>query len=104
MSEAELHLIRARLDGGLRNKAKRGELEHVAAGRAGPRRGRRGSCCRGRTGPARDRAGGQPVAAAGSGTASREELVAEGQGCRGGRSVSAGCGGPARAMGRCTTS
>src|SRR2546430_8145597 len=27
MSEAELHLIRARLDGGLRNKAKRGELE-----------------------------------------------------------------------------
>ena len=27
MSEAELHLIRARLDGGLRNKAARGELE-----------------------------------------------------------------------------
>jgi DNA invertase Pin-like site-specific DNA recombinase len=27
MSEAELHLIRARLDGGLRNKAKRGELK-----------------------------------------------------------------------------
>lgn len=27
MSEAELHLIRARLDGGLRNKARRGELE-----------------------------------------------------------------------------
>jgi DNA invertase Pin-like site-specific DNA recombinase/predicted DNA-binding transcriptional regulator AlpA len=27
MSEAELHLIRARLDGGRRNKAKRGELE-----------------------------------------------------------------------------
>jgi DNA invertase Pin-like site-specific DNA recombinase len=27
MSEAELHLIRARLDGGLRNKAQRGELE-----------------------------------------------------------------------------
>lgn len=27
MSEAELHLIRARLNGGLRNKAKRGELE-----------------------------------------------------------------------------
>ncbi|MCA1701443.1 MAG: recombinase family protein, partial [Actinobacteria bacterium] len=26
MSEAELHLIRARLDGGLRNKAQRGEL------------------------------------------------------------------------------
>ncbi len=26
MSEAELHLIRARLDGGLRNKAARGEL------------------------------------------------------------------------------
>jgi DNA invertase Pin-like site-specific DNA recombinase len=27
MSEAELHLIRARLDGGLRSKARRGELE-----------------------------------------------------------------------------
>ena len=27
MSEAELHLIRARFDGGLGNKAKRGELE-----------------------------------------------------------------------------
>src|SRR5215207_1238510 len=33
MSEAELHLIRARLDGGLRNKAERGELEmHLAVG------------------------------------------------------------------------
>jgi len=29
MSEAELHLIRARLEGGLRNKAKRGELELI---------------------------------------------------------------------------
>jgi DNA invertase Pin-like site-specific DNA recombinase len=27
LSEAELHLTRARLDGGLRNKAERGELE-----------------------------------------------------------------------------
>ena len=27
LAEAELHLIRARLDGGLRNKATRGELE-----------------------------------------------------------------------------
>src|SRR5215475_9396488 len=26
MSEAELHIIRARLDGGIRNKARRGEL------------------------------------------------------------------------------
>ena len=34
MSEAELHLIRARLDGGLRNKAQRGELRLRAAGRA----------------------------------------------------------------------
>ena len=33
MSEAELHLIRARLDGGLRNKAARGELVmHLPAG------------------------------------------------------------------------
>ena len=40
MSEAELHLIRARLDGGLRNKAARGELRLRAAGRARSRRGR----------------------------------------------------------------
>ena len=40
MSEAELHLIRARLDGGLRNKAARGELRLSAAGRPGSRRGR----------------------------------------------------------------
>ncbi len=33
MSEAELHLIRARLDGGLRNKAARGELRlHLPVG------------------------------------------------------------------------
>jgi len=33
MSEAELHLIRARLDGGLRSKAQRGELRmHLAVG------------------------------------------------------------------------
>jgi DNA invertase Pin-like site-specific DNA recombinase len=33
MSEAELHLIRARLDGGLRNKAARGELRlHLPSG------------------------------------------------------------------------
>src|SRR5271165_2130897 len=31
MSEAELHLIRARLDGGLRNKAQRGELRLALA-------------------------------------------------------------------------
>jgi DNA invertase Pin-like site-specific DNA recombinase len=29
MSEAELHLIRSRLDGGLRNKAKRGGLSRT---------------------------------------------------------------------------
>ena len=40
MSEAELHLIRARLDGGLRNKAARGELRDAPAGRARSRRGR----------------------------------------------------------------
>ena len=37
MSEAELHLIRARLDGGLRNKAARGELRAEPAGRPGSR-------------------------------------------------------------------
>ena len=35
MSEAELHVLRARLDGGIRNKAARGELRRGAAGRAG---------------------------------------------------------------------
>jgi DNA invertase Pin-like site-specific DNA recombinase len=35
MSEAELHILRARLNGGIRNKAQRGELEvvHVTRGR-----------------------------------------------------------------------
>ena len=40
MSEAELHLIRARLDGGLRNKAAPRRAAPRAAGRARPRRGR----------------------------------------------------------------
>ena len=31
MSEAELHILRARLDGGIRNKAARGELAEPAA-------------------------------------------------------------------------
>ena len=35
MSEAELHVIRARLVGGQRSKARRGELMHGPAGRAG---------------------------------------------------------------------
>ncbi len=46
MSEAELHLIRARLDGGLRNKAARGELEQKPAGRPGSRGGRSGRALR----------------------------------------------------------
>ena len=41
MSEAELHILRARLDGGIRSKAARGELRRGAAGRAGLGRGRR---------------------------------------------------------------
>ena len=41
MSEAELHVLRARLIGGIRNKAARGELRTRAAGRAGLGRGRR---------------------------------------------------------------
>jgi DNA invertase Pin-like site-specific DNA recombinase len=48
MSEAELHVLRARLNGGIRNKAARGELRKAAAGRAGVGRGRR-------RGPARPR-------------------------------------------------
>ncbi len=42
MSEAELHLIRARLDGGLRNKAKRGELRLALPVGLELRRGRPG--------------------------------------------------------------
>ena len=41
MSEAELHILRARLDGGIRSKAARGELRSRSAGRAGVGRGRR---------------------------------------------------------------
>ena len=42
MSEAELHFIRARLIGGQLSKARRGELQHGPAGRAGLRPGRQG--------------------------------------------------------------
>ena len=42
MSEAELHFIRARLRGGQLSKARRGELQMRAAGRAGLRPGRQG--------------------------------------------------------------
>ena len=35
MAEAELHVLRARLDGGIRNKAARGELRRRPAGRTG---------------------------------------------------------------------
>ena len=35
MSEAELYIIRARLDGGIRNKAARGELTHRSAAPGG---------------------------------------------------------------------
>ena len=45
MSEAELHLIRARLDGGLRNKAQRGELRAQPSGRALIATRTAGSCC-----------------------------------------------------------
>ena len=41
MSEAELHVLRARLEGGIRNKAARGELRRSLAGRAGLGRGGR---------------------------------------------------------------
>ena len=51
MAEAELHVLRARLDGGIRNKAERGELRRGAAGRAGVGRGAR-------RGPAAPRRGG----------------------------------------------
>ena len=42
MSEAELHVLKARLQGGIRNKARRGELVTGAADRADLRRGGRG--------------------------------------------------------------
>ena len=72
MSEAELHLIRARLVGGLRNKAKRGELRLRAAGRPGSRRRRPDRALPGRAGPPRDRARVLPVAAAGLGASGRD--------------------------------
>ena len=89
MSEAELHLIRARLDGGLRNKAERGELRHAPAGRARSRRRR----------PDRARRADEQVRHAiervfvlwrrlGLGAADRRELIAEGQCCRAGASGS----------------
>ena len=105
MAEAELHLIRARLDGGLRNKAARGELRLRAAGRPGPRRGRPDRAVPRRAGPARDRARVRAVAAARVGAAGRDGADrARASGCRAARSGSGGSGGRARAMGRCTTS
>ena len=63
MSEAELHLIRARLTGGLRNKAKRGELEqNLPVGLDRDEDGRIVLVCR-RAGASRDRARVHAVAA-----------------------------------------
>jgi DNA invertase Pin-like site-specific DNA recombinase len=104
MSEAELHLIRSRLDGGLRNKAKRGEPRLPLP--VGLDRGdddrivlcpdeqvrhaiERVFCLWRRLGSAR-----QVVL----------ELIAEGQALPRRRSGSGGSGGRARAMARCTTS
>ena len=105
MSEAELHFIRARLVGGLRNKAKRGELrlalpvgldrDDDRPDRAVPRR----------AGSSRDRARVLPVAAARLGAAGRDGADRRrASSCRAARSGSGGSGGRARAMARCTTS
>ncbi len=71
MSEAELHLIRSRLDGGLRNKAKRGELELSLP--VGLDRDEDGRIVLGgrRAGASRDRARVHVVAAAGVGAPGR---------------------------------
>jgi DNA invertase Pin-like site-specific DNA recombinase len=104
MSEAELHLIRARLDGGLRHKAERGELELALP-----------------VGLDRDDEGGIVLSAdeqvrhaigrvfslwrrLGSARQVTAELIPRGRSCRGGRSASGGCAGRGPAMGRCTTS
>ena len=67
MSEAELHVLRARLRGGILNKARRGELRCQLAGRLGlrrapgrwssipTRRSRRACGCSSRPSPARAR-------------------------------------------------
>ena len=100
MSEAELHLIRARLDGGLRNKAERGELRAGPAGRAGSRRGRPDRAVGRRAGAPRDRARVRAVAAAGLGAAGRHRADrARASSCRAGRSGSGGCAGRAPSYG-----
>ena len=55
MSEAELHLIRSRLQGGLRNKASRGELQLILPVGLDREERRADRARRGRAGPARDR-------------------------------------------------
>ena len=55
MSEAELHVLRARLDGGIRNKAKRGELRRgLPVGLVWGERRRRGAAASRRGDPRRD--------------------------------------------------
>jgi len=52
MSEAELHVLRARLDGGIRNKAQRGELPAACrSGWSGARTRVRSCCTRTRPSP-----------------------------------------------------
>ena len=105
MAEAELHLIRARLDGGLRNKAKRGELSRTCpSGLTATRTARSRLSADEQVRHAIERVF-VPVAAAGVRTSGRDRAGRRGAAAAAadGRPA-AGAVGPARAMGRCTTS
>lgn len=104
MSEAELHLIRARLDGGLRNKAKRGELRlWLPVGLDRDEDDRVVLCADEQVRHAIERVF-TLWRRQGSARQVVMELIDEGRSCRAGRSVSAGSDGHVRAMERCTTS
>jgi DNA invertase Pin-like site-specific DNA recombinase len=103
MSAAELHLIRARLDGGLRNKAQRGELRlSLPVGLDRGADGRIVLCPDEQVRHAIERVF-VLWRRLGSARQVVSELVAEARSCRGARSVSGGCAGRGPAMAPCTT-
>ncbi len=104
MSEAELHLIRARLDGGLRNKAQRGELElSLPIGLDRDEDGRIVLCADEQV---RHALSGCSSCGGGSAPPGRSFrcCVTRGSACRAGRWDRVGCGGRRRPMDRCTRS
>ena len=104
MSEAELHLIRARLDGGLRNKAARGELAiNLPVGFDRDPQGRVALCADEQARHAIDRGS---VCGSGLGRRARSSASCwpRASSCRVAASASGGSGGRRRAMSPCTTS